>query len=137
MRAWLELDGNPRYHVSRFQVIAPTRPASSTSSVIASGLTMSFATVAATLIETKAPAKFRTAAMSTAARGPSAPVDTLVAIEFAVSWKPFVKSKKSATTMTATSRMVVSVMSYWFLTTMFPSTFAVFSQASSASSSAS
>jgi hypothetical protein len=26
-----------------------------------------------------------------------------VAIEFAVSWKPFVKSKKSATTTTATS----------------------------------
>ena len=25
--AWLELDGNPRYHVTRFQVIAPTSPA--------------------------------------------------------------------------------------------------------------
>ena len=30
-------------------------------------------------------------------------VETLVAIEFAVSWNPFVKSKKSATTTTATS----------------------------------
>ena len=25
--AWLELDGRPRYHVTRFQVIAPTSPA--------------------------------------------------------------------------------------------------------------
>ena len=39
----------------------------------------------------------------TAARGESARVETLVAIEFAVSWKPFVKSKKSATATTATS----------------------------------
>ena len=28
--AWLELDGRPRYHVTRFQVIAPTRPARTT-----------------------------------------------------------------------------------------------------------
>src|SRR6266508_4236959 len=59
--------------------------------------------VAATLIETKAPAKLRTAAKMTAIRGDRARVETLVAIEFAVSWKPFVKSKKSATTTTATS----------------------------------
>ena len=36
-------------------------------------------------------------------RGVSARVETLVAIEFAVSWKPFVKSKKSATATTAQS----------------------------------
>ena len=41
--------------------------------------------------------------MATAARGVSARVETDVAIEFAVSWKPFVKSKNSATTTTATS----------------------------------
>jgi hypothetical protein len=44
---------------------------------------------------------FRTAALRTAARGESARVETDVAIEFAVSWKPFVKSKKSATATTA------------------------------------
>jgi hypothetical protein len=38
-----------------------------------------------------------------AMRGEIAPVEPLVAIEFAVSWKPFVKSKKSAIATTATS----------------------------------
>ena len=71
--------------------------------MIASGLTMPFATVAATLNEMNAPAKLRTAAIATAVRGESARVETLVAIEFAVSWKPFVKSKNSATATTATS----------------------------------
>ena len=103
MSAWLELDGRPRYHVTRFHVIAPTSPASTTFSVIASGSTMPLAIVAATWSETKAPRKLRTAALSTAARGDSARVETLVAIELAVSWKPFVKSKKSATATTATS----------------------------------
>ena len=65
--------------------------------------TRPLAIVAATLKETKAPAKLRTADMSTASRGERARVETVVAIEFAVSWKPFVKSKKSATTTTATS----------------------------------
>ena len=101
--AWLELDGKPRYQVTRFQVIAPTRPARRMFSVIASGSTIPLATVAATLKEMKAPAKFSTAAMATARRGESARVDTLVAIEFAVSWKPFVKSKNNATATTATS----------------------------------
>src|SRR4029450_9753710 len=97
-----ELEGRPRYQVIRFQVIAPTSPASTTSSVIASASTIPFAIVAATSIETNAPRKFRIDAEITAARGESALVETLVAIELAVSWKPFVKSKKSGTTMTAT-----------------------------------
>ncbi len=85
MSAWLELDGKPRYHVVRFQAIAPTRPARTTLSVIASGLTIPLATVAATLTETKAPAKLRTAAKATAKRGLSARVETPVAIAFAAS----------------------------------------------------
>ena len=101
--AWLELDGSPTNQVMRFHVIAPTRPASTMSSVIASWSTIPFAIVAATAIETKAPAKLSTAALATARRGRSARVETLVAIEFAVSWKPFVKSKKSATATTAQS----------------------------------
>ena len=103
MSAWLELDGSPRSHVTRFQVIAPTSPARMTLSVTASGSTIPVAIVAATLSETNAPAKFSTDAMRTAVRGESARVETLVAIAFAVSWKPFVKSKKSATATTATS----------------------------------
>ena len=83
--AWLELEGSAMYHVIRFQVIAPTSPASTTSSVMTSGLTIPVATVAATWRKTNAPAKFRTAALRTAARGESARVDTLVAIALAVS----------------------------------------------------
>ena len=103
IRAWLELDGRPRYQVTRFQVIAPTNPAMTTSSVITSALTIPFAIVAATSSETNAPTTLSTAALSTAARGERARVETLVAIEFAVSWNPFVKSKKSAIATTATS----------------------------------
>ena len=62
--AWLELEGRPRYHVIRFQVIAPTRPARTTSSVMTSGSTIPFAMVAATSNETNAPATFRIAAAS-------------------------------------------------------------------------
>src|SRR5919201_621179 len=51
-----------------------------------------------------APARLATAAMSTATRGVTARVPTEVAIAFAVSWKPFVKSKPSETTMTTTRR---------------------------------
>jgi hypothetical protein len=54
---------------------------------------------------------------------------------FAVSWNPFVKSKKRATATTAAS--VSSSTSYAFLTTMFAITLAAVSQASSARSSAS
>ena len=81
----------------RFHVIAPTSPARMTLSVITSGFTMPFAIVAATANDTNAPAKLRIAARRTAVRGVSARVETLVAIAFAVSWKPFVKSKKRAT----------------------------------------
>ena len=94
---------------------------------------MPLAIVAATFSETNAPRKFSTAALSTAARGDSARVETLVAIEFAVSWKPFVKSKKSATATTATSVQVVHGH-YAFLTAMFATTFAAVSQESIARS---
>ncbi len=87
----------------RFQVIAPTSPARTTSNVMTSGLTMPVAIVAATWIETNAPRKLRTDAIRTALRGDTARVDTEVAIELAVSWKPLVKSKNRATTMTVTS----------------------------------
>ena len=103
IRAWLELEGNPTNQVMRFHVIAPTSPARTMFSVIASWSTIPFAIVAATAIETNAPAKLSTAALATAARGLNARVETLVAIEFAVSWKPLVKSKKSATATTAQS----------------------------------
>src|ERR687889_340046 len=80
-------DGRPAHHVARFHAIAPTRPDR---------------TVAATFSEMNAPAKFRTADSATAKRGDIARVETEVAIAFAVSWKPFVKSNASAVTTTIT-----------------------------------
>src|SRR3954471_16019779 len=105
MSACEELAGNPSHHVARFHVIAPIRPANTTVVVIASAWTMPLATVAATASEMKAPAKFRTADIATAERGDIARVETDVAMAFAVSWNPFVKSKASAvaTTMTRTT----------------------------------
>ena len=140
--AWLELDGSPTSQVTRFHVIAPTSPAITTSSVIASWSTIPFAIVAATATDTKAPAKFSTAALATARRGLNAPVETLVAIELAVSWKPFVKSKNSAIATTAKSITFIAGpprarvgARYAFLTTMFAIVFAAVSQLSSARSS--
>jgi hypothetical protein len=56
--------------------------------------------LAATLIETNAPTRFSTAAISTATRGLSAPVAIEVATALAVSWKPLVKPKQMAVTTT-------------------------------------
>ena len=108
MSAWLELDGSPTYQVMRFQVIAPTRPARTMSSVMASWSTIPFAIVAATAKDTNAPRKFRIAALMTAVRGESARVETDVAIALAVSWKPFVKSKNNATATTAKSKSSIA-----------------------------
>ena len=55
-----------------------------------------------------APAKFRIAASATAVRGASARVEIDVATEFAVSWKPLVKSNASAVKTTMTRMMSLS-----------------------------
>jgi hypothetical protein len=93
----------PNRHVPRFQKIAPSNPARMTVGVTAPASTMSSAIVAATSSEMKAPAKLSTAARPTATLGGSARVAIDVAIAFAVSWKPFVKSNASAVTTTITS----------------------------------
>src|SRR3954453_22914021 len=80
-----ELDGRPKYHVARFQAIAPIRPANTIVIVIADASTMPFATVAATGSETNAPTKLNTAANVTATRGGIARVEIDVATTFAVS----------------------------------------------------
>src|SRR6185436_15573303 len=46
--------------------------------------------------------KLKKAAQITAACGLIAPVETIVAMELAASWKPFMKSKASATTISVT-----------------------------------
>ena len=99
-----ELDGIPSHHVRRFQAIAPISAASTSCSVARLVSMIPWPTVFATAVVTNAPARFATAAIRTATRGESARVETEVATAFAVSWKPFVKSKPSATTTTTTSR---------------------------------
>ena len=108
MSACDELDGSPKYHVTRFQKIAPMSPAKITVVVTSSASTMPLATVAATFSEMNAPTKFRIAASVTAVRGASARVEIDVAIALAVSWKPLVKSNASAVATTMTRMMSLS-----------------------------
>ena len=61
-----------------------------------------FVTVRATSIDKNAPSRLRMAQSVTAAFGLNAAVAIEVAIAFAVSWKPFVKSNDNAVTMTST-----------------------------------
>src|SRR3954469_4289609 len=89
-------DGSPSHQVVRFQTIAPIRPANTVSRVTDPASTIPLAIVAATASDRNAPTKFRLEAMITAIRGDIARVETDVAIEFAVSWNPLVKSKAIA-----------------------------------------
>src|SRR5215211_6203996 len=106
IRACDELDGSPKYQVTRFHEIAPIRPAKTTVGVIAPELTTSEATVAATASEMNAPAKLSAAAYVTARRGAIARVEIEVATTFAVSWNPFVKSNMSAVATTITTTTI-------------------------------
>src|SRR5689334_14071266 len=84
MRACVEEDGRPKYHVIRFQMIAPKSAASTTTRpAFPGGGLMTSDTVWATFCPRKAPTKFITAARIRATRGVSARVDTEVAMAFA------------------------------------------------------
>src|SRR3954454_11818571 len=98
-----ELEGSPRYHVTRFHRMAPISPAKITTGLIAVSSTKPPEMVFATDTDRKAPARFRQAAIATAVLGRNAPVAIDVARALAVSWKPFVKSKTRAVTTTATT----------------------------------
>src|SRR3954452_24076967 len=78
-------EGKPKYHVNRFQKIAPIRPAKTIGSVITSALTMPVAIVAATCSERNAPTKWITEDTPTATRGDIALVEIEVATALAVS----------------------------------------------------
>ena len=104
MRACEELDGIPKYQVSRFQVMPPHNPASTTVRLISPVLTSPLAMVAATLKDRKAPTRLRAPDNSTATRGGSAPVAIDVAMAFPVSWNPLVKSKAKAVMTTRASK---------------------------------
>src|SRR4030095_1419721 len=92
----------------RSQMIAPTSPAKITPKVTTERSIIPEPTVLATAVPTrKAAAKLKNAAQITAFPGESTRVETTVAIELAASWKPLMKSKASATRITAqtTSRV--------------------------------
>ena len=86
-RACEEEDGSPKYQVTRFQMIAPTSAANRMPiPLLPSGVEISPSlTVLATPLPRKAPARFMTAAIASAARGVSARVETEVAMAFAES----------------------------------------------------
>ena len=90
--AWDDDEGRPKYQVSRFQAIAPTSAAKTTTRLLLpSGSSMiPEPTVLATFAPRNEPSRLNTAAMASATRGVSARVDTDVAIAFAASWKPLV-----------------------------------------------
>src|SRR4051812_14313709 len=74
--------------------------------------TMPLPTVEATAApNTRKATKLKNAAQATAQRGLMAPVETIVAIEFAASWKPLRKSKAIATTIRNTTMWNVMPMS--------------------------
>src|SRR4051794_4057043 len=83
-----ELDGTPRYQVSKFHVMPPTSPANTTVRVTRSVLTNPLAMVAATLKDRKAPTRLSSPDSATATFGGSAPDAMEVAIALPVSWKP-------------------------------------------------
>ena len=91
-------------------------------------------TVFATAVpKVNAATKLKNAAQTTALPGDSTRVDTTVAIELAASWKPLMKSKTSATTMSADDDPEAS-RGYPCLTMTPSSTLATSSQRSVASS---
>src|SRR2546429_4794184 len=107
-----ELDGSPNSHVSRFHRIAPTSPAKITTGPILVSSTIPLEIVLATSTERNAPTRFRAPAIATATFGGSAPVAIEVAIAFAVSWNPLVKSKIRAVATTTTTIKVISMHAF-------------------------
>jgi hypothetical protein len=80
-----------------FQTIAPRSAPAITRGSTTDAATMPVPTVSATWRPKTAKAmKLKKAAQATATRGCSTPVETTVAIEFAASWRPLRKSKRSA-----------------------------------------
>src|SRR3954468_4116140 len=85
IRAWEDDEGSPKYQVIRFHAIAPISAAKTTCSPPGpdGGSMMPLPTVAATLVEIRAPTRFITAARPNATRGVRALVDTATAIALA------------------------------------------------------
>src|SRR5207253_8801273 len=93
-----ELEGIPYAQVMRFHAIAPSSPAKITFGVTISVRMIPFWIALATSSPAvNAAVKLKNAAHTTAARGLNTRVPTIVAMELAESWKPFMKSNMKAT----------------------------------------
>src|SRR5215213_7109910 len=99
----------PYTHVIRFQTIAPSSPPRMTcgSTMLCSIIPPPTAFATATLPVNSA-VKLNVAAQNTAASGLRTRVPTIVAMEFAESWKPLMKSKKKATATIATTYQITA-----------------------------
>ena len=81
--------GIPKYHVIRFQVMAPMSPPRMTHWSTTAASTTPLPTVVATWTpKPNAATKLKNAAHATACIGVRTRVETTVAIELAASWKP-------------------------------------------------
>src|SRR5512138_3724345 len=102
--AWEELPRMPKYHVTKFQRIAPTRAARITFNVNTFDWTISAPIVLATVTPNKkGPRNSATAAIPSAVRGPKARDEIIVATILLASRIPFRKSKTSARAITRIS----------------------------------
>jgi len=102
MSACDELDGNPKNQVMMFHAIAPSSAPKITLGSTTEIWIMPCPIVRATAVPTvNAAAKLKAAAQSTAGSGLSTRVPTTVAMEFAESWKPLLKSNRNAIAMIA------------------------------------
>ncbi len=124
--AWLELDGRPIHHVTRFQMMAPSSAQSAVVMLMTFVSTIPFPIVEATAVPIRAPVRLKKAASAIACRGVSTFVETTVAIAFAASWKPLMYSNAMAASTTMMNRTMwrASNGAYEYLSTtwrmMFP-----------------
>ena len=103
--------GNPTYQVTRFHTMAPSRAARTTVGSTIAGSTRPLLIVFATAVPTvNAAMKLKNAAHATATPGESTRVETTVAIELALSWKPLMKSKTRATATIRRTKLIESGM---------------------------
>src|SRR6266567_3525943 len=108
--AWELLDGMPKNHVTRFQTMAPVNAPNTTRASTICASTMPVPSVCATCSpNTRKAMKLKNAAQPTAYCGRSTGVDTMVATEFAASWKPLRKSNARASAINPTSSGRASV----------------------------
>src|SRR5688500_12800968 len=94
----------------RFQMMAPRSPARMTFGSTTAAWIIPLPSVFATAVPTvNAAMKLKNAAQMTAAIGLSTRVPTTVAMEFAESWKPLMKSKTNATATIATTYVTTAL----------------------------